>query len=61
MAARAVFGLQAGLTGYSPLMTETEREEYPAGTEVPDEAEDDATEKLDEDQPGLADEPPAAS
>jgi hypothetical protein len=42
-------------------MADNERDEYPAGTEVPDEAEDDATEQLDDDQPGLADEPPAAS
>lgn len=42
-------------------MTDTEREEYPSGTEVPDEAEDDAAEQIDEEQPGLADEPPAAS
>ena len=42
-------------------MTETEGEEHPAGTEVPDEAEDDATEQIEEEQPGLADEPPAAS
>jgi len=42
-------------------MPETERDEYPAGTEIPDEAEDDATEQVDEDQPGLADDPPAAS
>ena len=42
-------------------MNETEREEYPAGTEVPEEAEDDATEQIEEEQPGLADEPPAAS
>jgi hypothetical protein len=42
-------------------MDENEREEYPAGTEVPEEAEDDATEQIEADQPGLADEPPAAS
>ena len=42
-------------------MPETERDEYPAGTEVPDEAEEDATEQVDDDQPGLADDPPAAS
>jgi hypothetical protein len=36
-----------------------EKEEYPAGTEMPEELEDDPSRDLEEDQPGLRDEPPA--
>ena len=42
-------------------MHEKEQDEYPAGTEIPDEIEEDATEQIDEDQPGMAEDPPAAS
>ena len=38
-----------------------EKEEYPAGTEVPEEVDEDPSTEIDEDQPGLSDEPPAAS